>query len=189
MRELFCLNTPPTRGLQFEIACSFPDLVQGQMLCKRMQSMHIRIERNLQRRSKILQALFSICIPRKSVCRVDQRAKLKLGYAWKKCTLYNFCIEGGRRCPIFSPVCDLRREGGLSGAHVVGEGGLLARGICCGRGFTDTSSWEWNKKPPAPFKTTNVSRVNCDFDCIMDCRRLEGLRTLKSRWGNKYEEV
>lgn len=57
-----------------------------------------------------------------------------------KCTLYNFCIERGWRCPIFSPV--VTWGGGLSGAHVVEEGGPTARGICCGCGFTDTSPRE-----------------------------------------------
>ncbi len=48
--------------------------------------------------------------------------------------------------PYFLPSCDLgEKEGGgglVSGAHVAEEGGLSARGICCGCGFTDTSPRE-----------------------------------------------
>lgn len=101
----------------------------------------------------------------------------------EKCTLYNFCIEGGWRCPIFSPVVTWERRrgaGGLvSGAHVAEEGGLSARGICCGCGFTDTSPREWNKKPPALFKAKNKSPVKSYNVCFMEFRRVEGAKTNK----------
>lgn len=54
---------------------------------------------------KILQALFYnlfVCIPRKSVCKVNQRAKLKLGYAWKTAHYITSALrEGGDA--LFSP--------------------------------------------------------------------------------------